>query len=1092
MQSWFYVEEDEAATPGSARDFVFETLPEEWSLSSPTALTRGSTGRWISVPADTPRIFHHPITLDQLGMLVEPEATTYIHKSQSPQWTFNACSVSTETISTPFGTIAIQKIQPTTAPTGHSLVLPLDGSANQGTAPANTTTCTYTLVLKPTGFSRIGLSIKNKAGTTVSASYSLSGSVLSQNGGIARIYRDTDAFWQLELTASIGTGLSVPQLELHFEQADGNRIFAGSDTAYLHIAYCGLEDNPTATSPILNNGSFPLTRSADILTSTPSWMRIGAYAFGVRWAPLYEPDPNEATILMLGNGIDYTRLHASQFGTYNTTVDNSVTQASLTALPPFRLGLQTDVFSADANAFFFAHNGDTFESKPSGTLPDSFSILRIGSNTDGSVAAPMVINRLRYWPEPLTPAQTKEFSSDLGTVGEGVDLLSIQSEIAVHTIAGDVIIPVTRSAVGQQVSVSWTTESATALAGVDFVSGAGTLTFVPGDPVAFLIIPIIDTGASDTRSFKVRLANPVGTAVGTTTCTITIVPYSSTAEPVHDGTFGPSLPTGWKVTRNSSGWKRDSNGVWTSVGVDQARLLGSATLSGGEFSKAYSTSFRSLLLESGSTPQGILIERASRNRLSNSVLLSNGTASQGTLSAITTVSAGTIPIGTRIVSYRENTVSGAHYFTQTLTTGTGDAIPNAAADYYYSAMVKPIGAIDSIMLSTSGLNASFPWAKFVFSTMTVHSTSGSNVFNPRIERCPGFAGVYRVGFGFNSGAGSSQDLELIAQTLNTLYQTGFTGRGSGVGFDVYHNQLEDGQDWTSPIETNGTALQRAADVVEPDGDWHVDSNRTWAMAVRGTYLGLKPDAQSLTHVSSGQGDGIALAVTPSAAPQIHADAVFAGSARTPVAAGNLASGVSTILLVNSRSAVTDLYRAGVLQGSVSGAMTSQDLRLGGQVDGSGMSAMLVERIRFWNTNLSPDNASLFSGNIGATPPVGAASQSIVSLPRTLFLSEGVDSGGGDNPVEVGGDGTVGALTISKAGTGACSVLVSTVPYTAGNTDFTPISNQLVSFAPEDIQVKINIDVPDDLLQEGSETFTIILTSPTNCLLGNAVCMVSII
>ena len=74
-------------------------------------------------------------------------------------------------------------------------------------------------------------------------------------------------------------------------------------------------------------------------------------------------------------------------------------------------------------------------------------------------------------------------------------------------------------------SVGWATQAGTALAGLDFVAGSGTIEWAAGDGTSKAItIPLVaDSVPEREESFSVVLSNPVGTSLGTTSASVTIL-----------------------------------------------------------------------------------------------------------------------------------------------------------------------------------------------------------------------------------------------------------------------------------------------------------------------------------------------------------------------------------------------------------------------------------------------------------------------------------------------------------------------------------------------------------------------------------------
>lgn len=97
-----------------------------------------------------------------------------------------------------------------------------------------------------------------------------------------------------------------------------------------------------------------------------------------------------------------------------------------------------------------------------------------------------------------------------------VSFTGSNTEILENDKTGSVTLSVTRSGTSGAASVDYTTQDGTALAGTNYKSVSGTLTWADGDNTTKTIsVPIIDSGAigsdaSDIKRFEVVLANPTG------------------------------------------------------------------------------------------------------------------------------------------------------------------------------------------------------------------------------------------------------------------------------------------------------------------------------------------------------------------------------------------------------------------------------------------------------------------------------------------------------------------------------------------------------------------------------------------------------
>ncbi len=103
---------------------------------------------------------------------------------------------------------------------------------------------------------------------------------------------------------------------------------------------------------------------------------------------------------------------------------------------------------------------------------------------------------------------------DLGAFERGVltindvQLIEGQNTSAILTVS-------INSSSSQTIKVNYNTEDGTALAGSDYTSKTGTLTFKPGETSKTITIPIVNNDISEPdETFKVNLSNPVNVAIG--------------------------------------------------------------------------------------------------------------------------------------------------------------------------------------------------------------------------------------------------------------------------------------------------------------------------------------------------------------------------------------------------------------------------------------------------------------------------------------------------------------------------------------------------------------------------------------------------
>jgi hypothetical protein len=101
------------------------------------------------------------------------------------------------------------------------------------------------------------------------------------------------------------------------------------------------------------------------------------------------------------------------------------------------------------------------------------------------------------------------------------------------------------SASGQPVTVNYTTANGTAIAGSDYTSASGILTFAPGNTSLTIDVPILgDTTAESNETFVVNLTNANGAILATNQGTVTILDDDTSPNPTLTGTSGDDVLTG--------------------------------------------------------------------------------------------------------------------------------------------------------------------------------------------------------------------------------------------------------------------------------------------------------------------------------------------------------------------------------------------------------------------------------------------------------------------------------------------------------------------------------------------------------------------
>ena len=155
-----------------------------------------------------------------------------------------------------------------------------------------------------------------------------------------------------------------------------------------------------------------------------------------------------------------------------------------------------------------------------------------------------------------------ELESDLDANGNvPAPKLVISGGTVVEGHSGSKTVAVTISLTGpalNAVTVSWATGGGTAMAGIDYISASGFLTFLPGEATKTVLVTVLGDGVIEpNETFGVALANAQGAAVQTGTATVTITNDDSPAAVTVTAADGSGAETGqdaivFTVTRSGS------------------------------------------------------------------------------------------------------------------------------------------------------------------------------------------------------------------------------------------------------------------------------------------------------------------------------------------------------------------------------------------------------------------------------------------------------------------------------------------------------------------------------------------------------------
>lgn len=976
MSDWLFFPDADLTVPAAVEDWQFGSASvENWTLTQTTGgYGRGGDGRWLLFPPGQARTYYHPITLLNLGVLIEPESYQTVYRPRSTALTLaDVTRTELPTEPCPFG-FGVFKLAATTANAAHTFALVSGGTVAEP-IPDNINV-TGQWIIKPAGITRLRMSCLQRNGLTASVDYLLSGegSVSDISGCTPTIERDTDGFYRLGMTVAAGSGGTTVRFSGQMARPDGTRTFAGNGTDGILVAYFGVERGDVLNSPSAADGTTSTIRTADNLTSVTTWMSTGPKSIGIEFTPLTNTDQTifeAGTTDRLSLRIEGGMLRYSAF-----TSGQSVAFLSGPAAPP---GTPTTVVvTAGFNEFLLGHNGSILGVDKLGSAPANISAMRVGSLLNGTGGRPIAVKRIAFWNTALSEPATIETSRDLSAGGSGggeveLPVASVQQTLTIPAEDTGVSVFVSLSKQNIAATVNFTTVSGTALASRDFIEVSGTLSFSSGELTREIFIPLGARATVD-RTFTLELSSPQGATLGNRICQITLsrgveVPLETSLDVV----FGEGLGENWVLTRPSPAPFRGSDGIWNTVGNDLPAIH---WLSPEDQD------------EGGSGLFGMLIDAAGHDQcLFDSVIPATYPGASGAVDLTTQTQTGT-----RSVLVTENATTDIHGAAMDFT--TGNSVP-PTGDFTFWMIVQPTGRT-RWQLSTKGIDNIWYDAEFDLSgpgTILSVTTGGWAT----VERDLFFPGYYRIALGRSQLASAGVNAAFYLAGIDNSGNTQIAGTSTNT-IRISHMQLESRIGMGSPLVVSGATAKtvRAPDDLRATGTWF--KRNTFTIGVLATRLSDEPLAQRIVHMRD---------VAP------HMDDYGFFTTNAVVRASNTTGGTFngnmdgvatvkgtpfTVLLTSNPTTRFALFQSGVKRGEILMAgkvapRATENIRIGSRLDGANLQqgALLLQRIRYWDTAMSDEDGVFYSGNIaGEKPPpdVEQPTGPVVSIPATLRVKEG--------------------------------------------------------------------------------------------------------
>lgn len=410
-----------AGSPVLVIDFTSgSTVDSRITMTRASTSTRvGPTGLVETVATHLPRLEYNPITLAQIGLLVEMQRTniaTYSEEFDHWTWLKTASSATANATTSPAGTTTADKIAENTTTGVHGV------TRNVTAGPS--TAYSASVFVKAAGRTRgrIELFGYNGSGTAdfdLTAETATAGVTGTWTGHSAAIQKFPNGWYRVSLTVTTGVGITAIDMKILLANAAGATSYTGDNTSGLFLWGAQLEAGPKANSYI-PAGAAEVTRAADIgvMTGTnfSSWFNAAEGTFVVDFIkPLNVLTGKSPCVVAArqsgaGNDAANTIEIQAQPATANRglVAVGGVSQAALS----FTAGGLASVKAAlayKANDFALSANGAAAVTDTSGTLP-TVNSLNIGYNTTTDVLCSH-IRKISYYNTRVSNAQLQTLTS---------------------------------------------------------------------------------------------------------------------------------------------------------------------------------------------------------------------------------------------------------------------------------------------------------------------------------------------------------------------------------------------------------------------------------------------------------------------------------------------------------------------------------------------------------------------------------------------------------------------------------------------------------------------------------------------------------
>ena len=626
------------------------------------------------------------------------------------------------------------------------------------------------------------------------------------------------------------------------------------------------------------------------------------------------------------------------------------------------------------------------------------------------------------------------------------------------------------AASGQQVTVSYASAGVTAASGADFAAASGTLTFAPGDTSQTVTVQVNgDLLDEANETLTVTLTSPTNAALGTAVGTGTITDDDATPTlsindlSLNEGNAGTSPATFTVTLSAASGQTVTVNYAaadLTTDGDDFVPASGTLTFTPGVTTQQVTVNVtgdtaaeadETFAVNLSSAANATITDGTGQGTIVNddgvpSITIGDASAAEGAGTVSFTVTLSEPPAQTVTVNYA--TASGVATAPADFTAASGTLTFTPAGPTTQNVVVTIAQDTLSEAAETFAVNLSAPVNATIADGQAVGTITDD-------DPLPVLSVSDAVATEGNSGT---------ANLVFTVSLAPVSGQSVTVNYATANGTATAGSDYTASSGSLTFAAGETAKTVTVlvAGDTAVEPNEGLSLLLSTPGNATIGDDTGVGTITNDDLPVVSIAPPPAAITEGNAGTTPATFTVSLSAAAGSTVTVNYTTVAGSAAAGTDFT-------ATSGTLTFLAGETSKTVPVDVLGDVTLETNETFSVTLS--------GPTGATLGTASATATIANDDAGPTISIG------DVTVTEGTGSAVNAVftvTLSQA-----SALTTTVGYTVAGvtavagTDFTAVAPGTLTFTPGVTTQQLTVSVLGDSLDEGDETFTVTLTSPTN-------------